>query len=75
MDNDFNWAGDDFNQLNEESAELPEHDFIMPHFFALGGAIVECPPNCPRRLALEGVCVFCRGEGDCVECDPETGWK
>ena len=22
MDNDFNWAGDDFNQLNEGSAEL-----------------------------------------------------
>jgi len=20
-------------------------------------------------------CPFCRGEGDCVECDPDTDWK
>ena len=37
-----------------------------------------CPfPKCqpPAQVPGDPGCPFCRGAGNCVECDPETAWK
>lgn len=41
------------------------------HGFVLRLGKVRLSVTWPAKTA----CPFCRGLGDCIECDPETAWK